>query len=277
MSNFPTGNHTQLSWVDIYKVARQAGFSAPAAVIATAITAPESGRYPGIQQSGQPYRTTGWGLWQITPGNSVPSVGTDDQLLDPLTNARAAYAKYHAAGDSFRPWTTYNNGAYKAFMASAASAASQVGDNIGGPVDSGASAGGLGGPVGTPGGLGGPVGADPTQIAQSIGSVTQAIDDLFAGGGKAASTPSAWDELGTAFKAAFGFLDQTNPVVGGFASAVQIFTDARDWLGTLVDDVDGLIKGLLWLVNPMNWVRIFAGIVGAISLVIGGVLVAGSA
>jgi hypothetical protein len=46
----------------------------------------------------------------------VPKVGVDRALLDPLTNARAAVAKYNAAGNSFRPWTTFNNGAYQRYM-----------------------------------------------------------------------------------------------------------------------------------------------------------------
>ena len=66
---------------------------------------------PGIIQSGQPYSTTGWGLWQITPGNSESQFGQDYQLLDPWNNAEAADAKYKGAGNRSCPGTTYNNGA----------------------------------------------------------------------------------------------------------------------------------------------------------------------
>jgi hypothetical protein len=83
--------------------------------VAAAITGAESGFNPRIVQQGQPYATTGWGLWQITPGNSVPSVGIDQQLLNGPTNARAAVAKYRAAG-GFSPWTTFESGAYLRFM-----------------------------------------------------------------------------------------------------------------------------------------------------------------
>jgi hypothetical protein len=58
----------------------------------------ESSDQPGAVQKGQPYGTTGWGLWQITPGNSVASVGVDNALLDPITNARAAKVKYDSQG-----------------------------------------------------------------------------------------------------------------------------------------------------------------------------------
>src|ERR1035437_3738056 len=55
------------------------------------------GNYLSVQQ-GQPYATTGWGLWQITPGNSEPKVGTDNQLLDQNLNAQAALAKFASQG-----------------------------------------------------------------------------------------------------------------------------------------------------------------------------------
>jgi hypothetical protein len=84
--------------------------------IAQAITGAESGRRPGAIQQGQPYSTTGWGLWQITPGNSEPQFGINSQLLNPLNNARAALAKYHGAGSRFTPWTTYNSGAYASWL-----------------------------------------------------------------------------------------------------------------------------------------------------------------
>jgi hypothetical protein len=89
------------------------------AAIAAAITEPESGRDVTAVQAGEPYATTGWGLWQITPGNSEPQAGTDQQLLTGPTNARAAVAKYEQAGNSFRPWTTYVAGKYIPFLQAA--------------------------------------------------------------------------------------------------------------------------------------------------------------
>lgn len=81
----------------------QAGGLPAAASLMAQIAMAESGDQPGIVQKGQPYATTGWGLWQITPGNSVPSVGINQALLNPLANARAAVAKFNAAG-GFQPW-----------------------------------------------------------------------------------------------------------------------------------------------------------------------------
>lgn len=85
--------------------------------IAAAITGAESGFNPRAVQAGQPYATTGWGLWQITPGNSEPQAGINAQLLNGPSNAIAAVAKYHGAGGNFSPWTTYESGAYLHFMA----------------------------------------------------------------------------------------------------------------------------------------------------------------
>jgi hypothetical protein len=69
-----------------------------------------------VIQQGQPYATTGWGLWQITPGDSEPQVGTDNQLLNPQLNAQAAVDKWKAAGESFNPWTTFTSGKYLSFL-----------------------------------------------------------------------------------------------------------------------------------------------------------------
>jgi hypothetical protein len=93
-----------------------AGGPSSVAETAEAITGAESSFEPGIIQAGQPYSTTGWGLWQITPGDSIPGTyGQDFQLLDPWNNAEGAINKYDAAG-GFTPWTTYVDGAYKNYL-----------------------------------------------------------------------------------------------------------------------------------------------------------------
>jgi hypothetical protein len=95
-----------LSWNQVAAVAIRAGWPPGDAVIAVSITQPESSRDSSAVQQGQPYATTGWGLWQITPGNSVPQFGINQAMLDPLNNARAGHYKWAAAG-SFIPWTTW--------------------------------------------------------------------------------------------------------------------------------------------------------------------------
>lgn len=91
----------------------QAGGDPNVAPIMAAVAEAESSGSDVIQQ-GQPYATTGWGLWQITPGDSVPSVGIDQALLNPLTNAEAAVSKYKSQG--LGAWTTYTSGAYRQYL-----------------------------------------------------------------------------------------------------------------------------------------------------------------
>ena len=90
-----------------------AGGSRKLAPVMAAIGLAES-RGRNIKQQGQPYSRTGWGIWQITPGDSEPQFGVDRALLDPHRNAEAAVAKERSQG--LGAWTTYTSGAYKAFM-----------------------------------------------------------------------------------------------------------------------------------------------------------------
>jgi hypothetical protein len=91
-----------------------AGGPAVVMAIMAAVAQAESGLRPARVQEGQPYQTTGWGLWQITPGDSVSQVGVDQELLDPLTNAKAAVIKYKVLG--LRAWTTFADGSYTRFL-----------------------------------------------------------------------------------------------------------------------------------------------------------------
>lgn len=114
-----------LSWDEVAAVALKAGWPPGPAVIAVAITEPESGRNATIVQAGQPYATTGWGLWQITPGNSVPAFGINEQLLHPLNNAKAGHFKWEQSG-SFEPWTTWQNGLERPYIPDAEAAVRRV-------------------------------------------------------------------------------------------------------------------------------------------------------
>jgi hypothetical protein len=103
---------------------RQVGVPAGDAAYLVAIAHPESGANPASIQQGQPYDTTGWGLWQITPGDSVPGVGVNNALLSPENNARAAKDKLDSQG--LDAWTTYTGGLYQPYFADAESAVSDV-------------------------------------------------------------------------------------------------------------------------------------------------------
>lgn len=99
------------------------------AQIAAGITGAESSFLPGIIQSGVDYCGTGsdragWGLWQITCGNSVPQFGTDFQILDPWNNAEEAVYKcdedVSTGYNCFTPWSTWASGAYTQYLSSTA-------------------------------------------------------------------------------------------------------------------------------------------------------------
>lgn len=83
----------------------KAGGPQSLAPLMAAIAMAESGGRD-VMQAGQPFATTGWGYWQITPGGP--------QYLDPMTNAREAVAKYNSQG--LNAWTTYTSGAYRQFL-----------------------------------------------------------------------------------------------------------------------------------------------------------------
>lgn len=114
MTNYAIPNYTRVYYSDsqIINALNKAGF--PSSVVDTmrCICYAESSGSNAIQEN-QPYSTTGWGGWQITPGNSVPSVGTDMQLLDIYANARAAKVKYDSQG--LKAWVTWQTGAYKKY------------------------------------------------------------------------------------------------------------------------------------------------------------------
>ncbi len=89
--------------------ARNAGFTGIDLGIAVAIAYAESS---GNEQAiGDLDLGVSVGLWQINLA-AHPEY-SQDELLDPQTNANAAFAIYSAAGNSFSPWTTFNNGAYQ--------------------------------------------------------------------------------------------------------------------------------------------------------------------
>jgi hypothetical protein len=111
--NIPNYTPVTYSIKDIETALLNAGFPASSVITMTAIAGAESSWSNAIQK-GQPYSTTGWGAWQITPGDSVPLVGTDLELLDLEVNAKAAFDKWLHQG--YEAWTTYNNDVYMKYL-----------------------------------------------------------------------------------------------------------------------------------------------------------------
>jgi lysozyme-like protein len=95
---------------EIRAYATGAGFRGDDLNIAVAVALAESSGDPGAV--GDEALTIGGsiGLWQINlrwhPEYAAAS------LVDPQTNANAAFAIYVEAGHSFIPWSTYKSGAY---------------------------------------------------------------------------------------------------------------------------------------------------------------------
>ena len=104
----------KLSSAAIRQLAVNAGFPDPDT--ATAIAMAESSGNPAAVGDANLTPGGSIGLWQINLA-AHPEY-TADQLQDPQTNANAAYAIYAAAGNQFTPWTTYNTGAYQAYLPS---------------------------------------------------------------------------------------------------------------------------------------------------------------
>lgn len=111
-STFGMGN---LSADQIAQYADQAGFSGPDLQVAVAVALAESSGNPNAL--GDPTLGVSVGLWQINL-KAHPQY-SQQALLDPQTNANAAYAIYQAAGNTFQPWSTYTGGQYSSYIVTA--------------------------------------------------------------------------------------------------------------------------------------------------------------
>lgn len=104
---------TVYSYAQLEQLWINAGGPKPVAPLAAAIAEAESN---GDSQAVNPYDNggtqTSWGLWQISNGTHQPPV---PNILNPAVNAQQAVSKYHGAGNTFRPWGTYDSGAYTRF------------------------------------------------------------------------------------------------------------------------------------------------------------------
>ena len=104
-------NSSVLSAASIAAYARLAGFPEVDLTPAVAIAEAESSGNPRARgDNGNSY-----GLWQIYMPAHPEFTGWN--LDDPQTNANAAFSVYTAAGNNFTPWSTYNDGRYKAYLA----------------------------------------------------------------------------------------------------------------------------------------------------------------
>ena len=111
---------SKLSSEQIAQYAHDAGFRGHDLSTAVAIALAESGGRSRAHNATPP--DDSYGLWQI---NMLGALGPERrhqfhldanrELFDPATNAEAAFA-ISGKGASFRPWSTYTNGAYKSHL-----------------------------------------------------------------------------------------------------------------------------------------------------------------
>ena len=113
--------------------ATQAGFTGNDVTTAVAVALAESGGRIDATNTNT-NGSTDYGVWQIN------SIHADEFAKHPqwwsVENADMAHDIFVAAGNSWKPWTTYTSGAYNMYLAQASSAASSVnadGFGAGGP------------------------------------------------------------------------------------------------------------------------------------------------
>lgn len=106
---------TALSAQQIAGAASAAGFSGSNLTIAVAVALAESGGNPNAINNNT-NGSTDYGLWQINTVHG--SLLNQGNKFDPTDNAKMAYVVWKGSGWS--AWTTYNTGAYRAFMGKAA-------------------------------------------------------------------------------------------------------------------------------------------------------------
>lgn len=100
----------------------RAGFGPHALPVAYAVAMAESGGRPRAHNTNASTGDNSYGLFQINMiGNMGPNrrqqfhLKSNNDLFDPLTNAKAAYAISNKGRD-WGPWSTYKNGAYKKYL-----------------------------------------------------------------------------------------------------------------------------------------------------------------
>lgn len=121
-----TSQPRRLSAREIGFIASRAGFEGSDLATAVAVALAESGgdvqAYNPEPQKNTPDGLGSVGLWQIYLAAHPEFQGED--LNDPQTNGDAAFQVYLNAGRSFRPWSTFKNGAYLAHLGKAQAAVS---------------------------------------------------------------------------------------------------------------------------------------------------------
>lgn len=127
---------TTLSAGQLYGLARNAGLSPAASVIAAAVALAESQGNPDAVGD-RALTDSKWGpsvgLWQIRSLRAEYGKGTsrdESRLTDPAFNARAM-AEISGAGASWQPWSVYTSGSYRKYLAPATEASQNSDGKVG--------------------------------------------------------------------------------------------------------------------------------------------------
>ena len=127
--NVPTGG--TLNQEEIARAARAAGFPEDKIATMTAIAMAESSGDSAALNNNPNTGDLSYGLWQINMlGDMGPKrrklfgIESNEELLDPLTNAKAAYKIYELQG--YAAWSVYKSGKYRDYMVSAKKAAASA-------------------------------------------------------------------------------------------------------------------------------------------------------
>ena len=127
--NVPTGG--TLNQEEIARAARAAGFPEDKIATMTAIAMAESSGDSAALNNNPNTGDLSYGLWQINMlGDMGPErrklfgIESNEELLDPLTNAKAAYKIYELQG--YGAWSVYKSGKYRDYMVSAKKAAASA-------------------------------------------------------------------------------------------------------------------------------------------------------
>ena len=127
--NVATGG--TLNQEEIARAARAAGFPEDKVATMTAIAMAESSGDSAALNNNPNTGDLSYGLWQINMlGDMGPErrklfgIKSNEELFDPLTNAKAAYKIYELQG--YGAWSVYKSGKYRDYMVSAKKAAAST-------------------------------------------------------------------------------------------------------------------------------------------------------
>jgi hypothetical protein len=200
-----------LSPAQIAEYAHDAGFRGQDLTVAVAVALAESGGNPKAHNPVAP--DDSYGLWQINMYRGLGperreqfDLDSNRELFDPAENARAAW-EISGRGQSFGPWSTYTNGAYKQYLDEARRGVRNMGER-----KPSRPAGGKGGGGGTGGGRDGFM-VDPEALSGYARTARHLADDLT-------------DLAGTQLKGVRGLADDSFGKIGketGFAAALDQF------------------------------------------------------